>query len=140
MSCSATERPGGGLPLMAHVILSDRCNHACLHCYQVHGQRGEMSTAEVVHAFDELATAGVLVLAISGGEISLRPDLVEILRAARERRFAITLQTNGYDWSDELVAEVARLGVWHVRVSIYSCVAHEHDAVTRVPGSFERTT
>jgi radical SAM protein with 4Fe4S-binding SPASM domain len=124
---------------MAHVILSDRCNHACLHCYQVHGQRGEMSTAEVIHAFDELAAAGVLVLAISGGEISLRPDLVEVLRAARERNFAVTLQTNGYDWSDDLIAEVARLGIWQVRVSIYSCSAHEHDAVTRVPGSFART-
>ena len=31
------------------------------------------------------------------------------------------------------------VGVWEVRISVYSHIAAEHDAVTRVPGSFDKT-
>ena len=26
-----------------HILISDRCNHACEHCYQVHGEKGEIT-------------------------------------------------------------------------------------------------
>jgi radical SAM protein with 4Fe4S-binding SPASM domain len=123
----------------AQVLVSDHCNHACAHCYQVHGQKGEMDLPAIVRLFDELARAGVLFLVLSGGEATLRPDLPEILRAARARGFAITLMTNGYALSDALHAAIVATGVWRVRISIYSDLLEEHDAVTRVPGSFVRT-
>lgn len=130
----------GGRPRLAHLLVSDHCNHSCGHCYQVHGQKGELSLAELEGVLDELARAGVLFVSFSGGEATLRPDLPELLRAARARGFAIILQTNGYELSEELLDEIARVGVWRVRISVYSDVAAEHDRVTRVPGSFESTT
>lgn len=133
-------KAAGGLPLMAQILVSDSCNHACQHCYQVHGQKGEMSLGEIEAILDELWRLGVLIVSFSGGEATLRQDLPEILRAARRRAFAIVLQTNGYAMRDELVEVIAEVGVWRVRVSVYSDVAAEHDAVTRVPGSFARTT
>ncbi|AKT43455.1 radical SAM/SPASM domain-containing protein [Chondromyces crocatus] len=134
------QKAAGGLPLMAQVLVSDVCNHACQHCYQVHGQKGEMSLGEIEGVLDELKRLGVLIVSFSGGEASLRKDLPEILRAARQRAFAIILQSNGYALSDALLEVVAEVGVWRVRISVYSDVAAEHDAVTRVPGSFESTT
>ena len=130
----------GGLPLMAQILVADTCNHACQHCYQVHGQKGEMSLADIEAILDELARIGVLIVSFSGGEATLRPDLPDILRAARRRAFAIVLQTNGYAVTDDLVEVLAEIGVWRVRISVYSDIAAEHDAVTRVPGSFARTT
>jgi radical SAM protein with 4Fe4S-binding SPASM domain len=132
-------RAEGGLPIQALLLVSDHCNHACVHCYQVHGQKGEMTLAQIEGVLDELARVGVLFLWLSGGEATLRPDLPAILRAARARDFAIGLRTNGYAVSDDLLDELVRVGIWRVMVSIYSDMADEHDRVTLVPGSFERT-
>jgi radical SAM protein with 4Fe4S-binding SPASM domain len=129
----------GGLPLVAQILVADTCNHACQHCYQVHGHKGEMSTAEIEAILDELARLGVLIVSISGGEATLRPDLPEILRAARRRAFGIILQTNGYTVGGPLIDALEEVGVWRVRISVYSDVAAEHDAVTCVPGSLAKT-
>jgi len=55
-------------PLSAMIEIADRCNEACVHCYQVQGQKGELSTDEWRSILDELAEMGVLFLTISGGE------------------------------------------------------------------------
>jgi radical SAM protein with 4Fe4S-binding SPASM domain len=134
------ELPGDGrTPVVASILLSDHCNHACTHCYQVHGKKGELTLGELEHTLDQLRELGVLVLSLSGGESTLRKDLPEILAAARARGFAIVLMTNAYEISDTLFAAIIATGVWEVRVSVYSDVAAEHDAVTRVPGSFDAT-
>jgi hypothetical protein len=71
------------------------------------------------------------------GHAAARP--LDILRYARRRGFALRLYTNGF-LIDDAYADAARgVGLLEVHVSLYSGVAAEHDAVTRVPGSFERT-
>lgn len=127
-------------PVAAHLQVADRCNHACAHCYQVQGERGELSFEQVCGVLDRLAAAGVLLLNVSGGEATLRADLVEILRAARARGFALRLYTNAFLIEDALAAQIASVGLLEAHVSLYSDVAADHDAVTRVPGSWERTT
>ena len=81
----------GGMPHAAFIQLSDRCNHACEHCYQVHGKRGELETAEVKALLDDLAASGVLFVTFSGGEVTLRPDLLQLIEYARSLRFAVRL-------------------------------------------------
>lgn len=122
-----------------HLQIADRCNHACEHCYQVQGQKGELSFEQLVAVLDDLARSGVLMLNVSGGEATLRDDLVPLLRAARERGFAVRLYTNAYTIDDALADELAAIGLLEVHVSLYSDDAAEHDAVTRVPGSLART-
>ncbi len=119
--------------------LSDRCNEACVHCYQVQGQKGEMTTAEVVRLLDELAEIGVLFLTLSGGEVTLRRDFLEIVEYARAKRFAVKIYTNALTMTSELAGELGRLAVQEVHVSLYSHRPEVHDAITRVPRSHERT-
>lgn len=128
-----------GVPTSAFIQLSDRCNHACTHCYQVHGERGEMSTAEVLSLLDEMAAAGVLFLTLTGGEVTLRHDFLEIVAHARRQQFALKIYSNAYRIDDGMAAELARLGVMEVQVSLYSARPDDHDSVTLVPGSFEKT-
>lgn len=128
-----------GAPTSAFIQLSDRCNHACTHCYQVHGERGEMTTSEVERLLDEMAEAGVLFLTLTGGEVTLRPDFLQIVAHARHHGFAVRIYTNAYRVDDELARQLAAHAVLEVHVSLYSARAAEHDSVTLVPGSFERT-
>jgi radical SAM protein with 4Fe4S-binding SPASM domain len=128
-----------GVPLSAGIEISDHCNETCAHCYQVQGQKGEMSTAEIFRLIDELAQMGVLLLTLSGGEATLRKDFLEIVSHARKRGFAIRLFTNGLTMTRELARSLADLAVQNVEISLYSTHADVHDFVTGVPGSFERT-
>src|SRR4030095_7190721 len=72
-------------PFSAMIEISDRCNEVCVHCYQIQGRKGEMSTEEIKTVLDELADMGVLFLTLSGGEPTLRKDFLDIVRHARER-------------------------------------------------------
>lgn len=151
MSVVGAPRPRHGLDLLrelsvrhdaptgVHLQIADRCNHTCAHCYQIQGMKGEISRESLFSLLDDLAAAGVLTLNVSGGEATLRPDLVEILQYARSKGFAVRLYTNAFLVSDALADAIAAVGVLDVHVSVYSHVASDHDAVTRVPGSHTKT-
>src|SRR5258706_12691882 len=83
-----------GVPLSVQIDLTYRCNERCVHCYLDHDDHGEMSTSEIKNLLDELASAGVFFLTLSGGEILLRKDFFEILEYAPKLTFWVKLNTN----------------------------------------------
>jgi len=128
-----------GLPLSVHFDLTYRCNERCVHCYLDHEDYGELSTAEVERVLEELAAAGTLFLTLSGGEIFLRHDLERILATARRLHFDVSLKTNALLLTQQRAARLRELGVRRVQISIYSDEPAVHDAITKVPGSLERS-
>jgi radical SAM protein with 4Fe4S-binding SPASM domain len=126
-------------PLSVHFDLTYRCNERCVHCYLDHDDHGELTTAECLRVLDDLARSGTLFLTFSGGEIFLRPDLYEILAAARRLHFDISLKSNALLVTAERAARLREFGVRRVQISVYSDIPAIHDAITKVPGSLERT-
>ncbi len=126
-------------PLSVHFDLTYRCNERCVHCYLDHDDHGELSTAECLAIMEELAQAGTLFLTFSGGEIFLRPDLYEILAEARRLHFDISLKTNALLVTRERAEQLRDFGVRRVQISVYSDIPEVHDAITKVPGSLQRT-
>jgi radical SAM protein with 4Fe4S-binding SPASM domain len=126
-------------PLSVHFDLTYRCNERCVHCYLDHDDHGELTTAECLKVLEDLARSGTLFLTFSGGEIFLRPDLYEILAAARRLHFDISLKSNALLVTPERAAKLREFGVRRVQISVYSDIAAIHDAITKVPGSLERT-
>ena len=126
-------------PLSVHFDLTYRCNERCVHCYLDHDDHGELTTAECLKVLDDLASSGTLFLTFSGGEIFLRPDLYEILAAARRLHFDISLKTNALLVTPERAVRLLELGVRRVQISVYSDIPAVHDAITKVPGSLQRT-
>jgi radical SAM protein with 4Fe4S-binding SPASM domain len=126
-------------PLSVHFDLTYRCNERCVHCYLDHDDHGELTTAECLSVMQELARAGTLFLTFSGGEIFLRPDLYEILAEARRLHFDISLKTNALLVTEERAARLREFGVRRVQISVYSDIPEVHDAITKVPGSLQRT-
>src|SRR3984885_13714730 len=122
-----------GIPLSVQVDLTYRCNERCVHCYLDHEDHGEMTTAEITDLFDQLAEAGVLFLALSGGEILMRKDFFEILEHARALRFCVKLKTNAVMIREREAERIRALGVHAVQISIYSHRAEVHDAITKIP-------
>jgi radical SAM protein with 4Fe4S-binding SPASM domain len=126
-------------PLSVHFDLTYRCNERCVHCYLDHDDHGELTTAECLKVLDDLARSGALFLTFSGGEIFLRPDLYEILAAARSLHFDISLKTNALLVTPQRAARLREFGVRRVQISVYSDIPAVHDAITKVPGSLQRT-
>ncbi len=126
-------------PLSVHFDLTYRCNERCVHCYLDHDDHGELTTAECIAVMEDLASAGTLFLTFSGGEIFLRPDLYEILAAARRLHFDVSLKTNALLVTTERAARLREFGVRRVQISVYSDVPQVHDAITKVSGSLQRT-
>src|SRR5439155_667740 len=73
---------GRRIPLSVHIDLTMRCNERCVHCYRVIERRPELTTDELRALLDDVARAGTLYLTSSGGEIFLRPDLLELIEHA----------------------------------------------------------
>lgn len=73
------------------------CNLQCLHCYSDSGpDRKEQLDAELLErVIDDAVDEGYNVLAVSGGEPLLYPELRALLGAARDAGMVTSLTTNG---------------------------------------------
>ena len=123
----------------AHFELTSRCNERCIHCYQPKEQPQHADVAMVLDAFDQLGAMGTTSLTLSGGEPTLHPDFVTILRAARRHDLIVNVLTNGLALCDETIAALKEVNASMVQVSLYSMDPAVHDSITRVQGSHTRT-
>jgi radical SAM protein with 4Fe4S-binding SPASM domain len=129
------------VPLSVQIELTGRCNLDCQHCYLDihHPPRDEMTSEEVRGVLAQLRRAGTFFLTLTGGEMFLRPDALEIAAEARRLGFALRLFTSGTRLGRREADAIAQLGVMSVELSLYSHRAAAHDAITRRPGSHRRT-
>jgi radical SAM protein with 4Fe4S-binding SPASM domain len=128
-----------GVPISVHMDVTYRCNERCVHCYLDHEDHGEMTTVEIKGVLDQLAEAGVFFLTFSGGEVFLRRDFFEILEYARGLQFNVKIKTNAVMIREAEAQRIRALGVDTIQISIYSYRPEVHDAITKLPGSFERS-
>ena len=86
-----------GAPLQVVWDVTYGCNLKCKHCYASAGMpiQNELDTAESLDLIDELAEMDVPSLAFSGGEPLVRPDILELTKAAHDRGIYVSLATNG---------------------------------------------
>jgi len=129
-----------GVPLSVHLDITYRCNERCVHCYLDHDDHGELSTAEIKDVLNQLSEAGVFFLTLSGGEVLMRRDFFEILEFSRRLLFNVKLKTNAGMIREPEARRIRELGVAEVQISVYSHRAAVHDAITKLPGSWKRTT
>ncbi len=129
------------IPVSATFSITYRCSLTCRHCFldqKPATADGELTLHEIEDVLDQLRDAGTLYLTFTGGEPFLRNDLLDIVAAARKRRFAVSLLTSGYFCDEPILDKLAALWPESVQVSLYGPNGAIHDAFTGVPGSFER--
>lgn len=122
--------------------ISGRCQLSCRHCYAGSGPRGghgDLSDDEWSAIIDQAAELGFRQVTFIGGEPTLHPGLPALVRRSLRRGMRVVIYSNLLRLS-RAIWEVAALSGVRLRTSYYSDVADEHDAITGVPGSHDRTT
>ena len=127
------------IPLTVHWDLTWRCDHKCVHCYLTDRRQDELSLTECIQVLDQLRDAGTLTILFSGGDLFVRPDAVDILKAARDRDFDVRINTHGNHINDDVADALAKMGVSRISLSVYSAEPGPHEAVTLIPGSHGKT-
>ncbi len=122
--------------------LTSRCNERCIHCYIPNPKKntgGDMPIEKVKSLIDEFAQMGGLHVTLSGGEVFLHKNLVEIMQYCREKDMQISILSNLIALKDEQIPLIKAANVSLVQVSLYSMNPEIHDTITTVRGSFART-
>lgn len=111
------------------------CNQKCLHCYaagQPMGETPELSTEQWKTALALLRKANIPQVTFTGGEPTLRSDLVELVQAAAW--FVTRLNTNGRLLTPELCAGLYQASLDSVQVTLYSAEGNIHNQLVGTNG------
>lgn len=81
-------------PFSATFIVTNRCNLRCAYCNCPYIDPSDLDLARIETVFDRLAAIGVKRLGLAGGEPLLRPDLPDIVDAAKQRGFFVSINSN----------------------------------------------
>lgn len=111
------------------------CNQKCLHCYAANQPLGavpELDTDQWLAVIQKCRTAGIPQLTFTGGEPTLRHDLVNLIQAAQW--FVTRLNTNGRLLTSALCHELFEAGLDSVQVTLYSADADIHNELVGAAG------
>jgi len=126
-----------------YVKLGYACNNNCLFCTAEWKKRhGDRNTRTVMNEVERIIHEDqVCTMVYSGGEPTVRSDLLEILRHAKSLGIdEQNIQTNGRKLSDmRYLEDLRNAGLTSCFVSIHGPVPGVHDWLTRSPGAFDQT-
>ncbi len=131
-----------GAPFQVVWNITRACNLKCLHCYESAGVKGadELTTEEALRGIDILADAGVLILAFSGGEPTIRPDILQLIEHTSDRGMFTAVATNAVLFSSrKKVREFKKAGLQFAQISLDGIDPKTHDLFRGVPGTYEKT-
>lgn len=129
--------------------LTYNCSEKCIHCYNPgatrndseishRGDREELGLEDYKKIIDDLNNHGLVKATLSGGDPFSKPFVWEIIEYLFQKEIAFDIYTNG----QRIIDQVEKLAGYYphiVGISIYSGVAEDHDAITRIKGSWERS-
>ena len=105
-------------PLLVHLVPIRRCNIDCGYCNEYDKVSKPVPLEDMLARIDKLATLGTSVVAFSGGEPMLHPDLDALIRRIRSRGMIAGLITNGYLLSPKRIAALNDAGLDYLQISI----------------------
>lgn len=117
-------------PLMVVWNFTQACNLRCRHCYQDAGRAlpDELTLSEQLDIVEQLIDLDVAILAFSGGEPLLSPNLLTVARRAYEGGIYVTIATNGTLLTKDMVRQLVDHGVGYLEISLDSVHPEKHNA------------
>ena len=112
------------------------CNLSCPFCYRTVDP--PLDLADGKRLLRIVKTSGVQGIVFTGGDPSLRPDLIDLIAYARDLDLWTEIQTNAQEQSSTF--HNLLLNVNLVGVSLDGCDPESHDLFRLQPGNYEQVT
>ena len=116
-------------PLALIAELTHRCPLHCVYCsnpLELQARSSELDTQTWSRVFQQAAEAGVLQADFTGGEPLTRPDIIDLVRAARSSGLYVSLITSGLPLDETKLANLIEAGLDHIQLSFQG--AHDEIA------------
>jgi PqqA peptide cyclase len=107
-------------PLALIAELTHRCPLHCVYCsnpLELQARNLELSTEDWSRVFQEAAALGVLQADFTGGEPLTRPDILDLIRAARASGLYVNLITSGLPLDESRLEALVAAGLDHFQLS-----------------------
>jgi len=128
-------------PYRMDLAITYRCNNKCLHCY-TGGPREtrELTKKERFKVMEKIFELGIPHIVFTGGEPTLRDDLLELIAYAEKVGLICGLVTNGRRLKDKAYFKsLVDAGLDHIQITLESHDPKIHDKITGVTGSWIET-
>lgn len=131
------------MDLMVSAMTKDdrwHCNLQCLHCYaagQQHASETELTTEEWERIMDRLKEIGVPQITFTGGEPTMREDLIELIEYGQW--FITRLNTNGVRLTKEYCHSLKAASLDSLQITLYSSDKEIHNRLVGAEG-YDSTT
>lgn len=117
------------------------CQAKCHKCYAANLQdqsRGVLTPDQIRSLWKECLDLGAIHVNITGGEPTLRPDLVDIIKCLTPDRVMVSVVSNCLKVDEEMVASWAAAGLNTLQASLDSAVSKVHDELRGVTGCYDK--
>lgn len=121
------------------------CNERCKFCYYIQTvndreKEKDLPTDEVKKQIAYIRNKGIEVLDFTGGEPTIRKDLIELIQYAKSLGFkSLSMITNGIRMAQpDYTKACVEAGIDDFLLSIHGNEPSVHDRVTEIPGSFDK--
>jgi len=107
-------------PLALIAELTHRCPLHCVYCsnpLELKNRANELDTQTWSQVFQQAAQMGVLQADLTGGEPLARPDILELVHAARTAGLYVNLITSGLPLDEARLAKLIEAGLDHLQLS-----------------------
>ncbi|GBF26040.1 putative mycofactocin radical SAM maturase MftC [bacterium MnTg02] len=121
--------------------LTHRCPLQCPYCsnpLEMDRVNQELTTEQWIDVFKQAADMGILQIHLSGGEPTLRRDLVEIVSNASSFGLYLNLITSGVLLTREGTKALADAGLGHVQISIQDSDPGNANRIAAYKNGFEK--
>ena len=128
-------------PYRMDLALTYQCNNDCPHCYNARARTyPELSTKDWKEIIDQLWQLNIPHLIFTGGEPTLRDDLVELIAYAEQKGQITGLNTNGRRLSDQdFLDKLVDAGLDHVQITIESHNPKVHNQMVNRQGAWQQS-
>ncbi|NOQ55522.1 MAG: radical SAM protein [Nanohaloarchaea archaeon] len=131
------------------ILVGHTCNNRCIHCFMEDTKEElklkkspfDKTFSQLKKAIKEHAEQGYETITFTGGEVTIRPDFLELAKCVKETKMKISIQSNGRTFADKtFTKKIMQIEPnLSVTIPIHNHKEEIQDKITRVKGSFKQT-
>lgn len=138
---SQISRVDGIIEKRKHISLTSKCNNNCIFCFSETNIKKNRSFEEIKADLEKGVTEGCTYLVLSGGEPTIHPDFLKIVKTAKQMGYRkIKVISNGRMFAyQRFLDKSIDFGVSTIAFSIHGHNAELNDYLTDTKGSFKQS-